>query len=162
MTISGADSPLARMRVTGWRFGRRGRWYVWDNLSLMKLHCPPQSNIALANILFSESGACSSTSMYAKGAYSGTAEFRGSKRLGEEKTELSMTGGGEMGEIPPEGGPGVTFRRDLFPRGGTRKTKKVGRRLHRSIHDAKTVVEREQVDTCSWSDSADHSIHKGC
>src|SRR5579859_8108902 len=127
----------------------------------MKLPCPPQSNIALVEIFSFESGACNSTSMYTRGAYSGTAEVRGSNRLGEEKTELTMTGGGEMGEIPPEGGPGVTFRRDLFPRGGTRKTKKVGRRLHRSIHDAKTVVEREQVDTCSWGDSADHSIHKG-
>jgi len=72
----------------------------------MKLPCPPQSNIALVEILSVESGARNSTSMYARGAYSGTAEVRGSNQLVEEKTELTVTGEGEMGEIPLEGGRG--------------------------------------------------------
>jgi len=69
-------------------------------------------------------------------------DTRGSQRLGEEQTELMMTGEGKMDEILPEGGPRVTFQRGLFAKGMTRK-KKVERRLHRSICDAKTVVERE-------------------
>jgi len=63
----------------------------------MKLPCPPQSNIALVEIFSFESGACNSTSMYTRGAYSGTAEVRGSNWLGEEKTELTMTGVGVIG-----------------------------------------------------------------
>src|SRR5579859_4982921 len=99
----------------------------------MKLPCL-HSNIALVEILSCKSGAYNLTSMYARGAYSGTTEVRGSNQLSEEKTELMTTGGGEMGEILLEGEPKVTFRRGLFLKGRTRK-KKVNCRLHRSICD---------------------------
>src|SRR5271170_6717164 len=102
------------MRETGNDLGRQGSWYCLEKLLLIKLPCPPQSNIALVRAHPSdfESAALTSTSTNAKGEYSGAS---GANRLGEANVEFKLTGGDGEFEDSPEEGPKVTLGCRRFP-----------------------------------------------